>query len=442
MKKVVFSILLLAAVLSVQAQGIIFKNGDFDEVKQLAKQENKMIFIDFYTSWCGPCKMIAKDVFPQAKVGDYFNNRFVSYKTDAEKEGKELAKKYNISAYPSMVFLKADGEMLHKIVGACDANKLIAAADYATNAINNPNSLVNLKKLYPQKKTDEKFLLKYIDVLVASRESPVKEIKEYLKIQTSMKENEVEMMEFLLKYSKYLFCGGKAEQILNDNFNEFMSIATKKEEGELTKLRTYMIRRTGQLALIEKNVELYEVFMKSWLNRGEKARFEDYNDFRLELLLLKGEKDSYKKLAEHYLDSLITTKPIEQIHYDDSVYYKKTCDKLKGRIDMYANIYRSSAKDLDAGLQVKAIEKIGSQYLKNIKKRKEFKNMARWIEYGKQLLPDDYRMANLEANMLYRQGRKKDAIEAKKKVLDMIKPNARERNHIEAQLKKMKNNKF
>lgn len=50
------------------------------------------MFVDFYTDWCGPCKVMARDVFPQKQVGDFFNAKFVCLKLNAEKEGRELAK--------------------------------------------------------------------------------------------------------------------------------------------------------------------------------------------------------------------------------------------------------------------------------------------------------------------------------------------------------------
>ena len=71
------------------------------------------MFIDFYTSWCGPCKMMMKNVFPLKEVGDYLNARFVCVKIDAEKgEGPELAKRYKVKAYPTFVAIDPDEEVL------------------------------------------------------------------------------------------------------------------------------------------------------------------------------------------------------------------------------------------------------------------------------------------------------------------------------------------
>ena len=46
-----------------KAEGIAFFKGTWQEVLEQAKKENKLIFMDCYTSWCGPCKMLAKEVF-------------------------------------------------------------------------------------------------------------------------------------------------------------------------------------------------------------------------------------------------------------------------------------------------------------------------------------------------------------------------------------------
>lgn len=53
-----------------------FRSITFDEALAAAKAENKMVFIDFYTDWCGPCKAMARDVFPQKAVGDYMNEKW------------------------------------------------------------------------------------------------------------------------------------------------------------------------------------------------------------------------------------------------------------------------------------------------------------------------------------------------------------------------------
>lgn len=67
-----------------------FRDITFDQAIEAAQKENKLVFVDFYTDWCGPCKMMARDVFPQKELGDYMNDKFVSVKLNAEKERERI----------------------------------------------------------------------------------------------------------------------------------------------------------------------------------------------------------------------------------------------------------------------------------------------------------------------------------------------------------------
>ena len=99
---------------NVKAQGIVFFTGTWKQLVEKAKMENKPIFMDVYTSWCGPCKKMARETFTQKEVGDYFNTHFINYQIDAEKgEGVEIAKRYGVKAYPTCLFLLPDGKPVH-----------------------------------------------------------------------------------------------------------------------------------------------------------------------------------------------------------------------------------------------------------------------------------------------------------------------------------------
>ena len=100
------------------AGGIVFATGSLSDALAQAKRENKLVFVDCFTTWCGPCKMLAKQTFPNQAVGEFMNPRFVSLQIDMERgEGIELAKKWGIEAYPTMVVLDADGNVKGRIVG-------------------------------------------------------------------------------------------------------------------------------------------------------------------------------------------------------------------------------------------------------------------------------------------------------------------------------------
>lgn len=79
-------------------------------VLERAESENKMVFLDFYTDWCMPCKLMDEDVFTDKEIGRYFNENFLSMKIDAESEaGRNLAGIFEVRAYPTLIFLNKKG---------------------------------------------------------------------------------------------------------------------------------------------------------------------------------------------------------------------------------------------------------------------------------------------------------------------------------------------
>nr|WP_199080537.1 thioredoxin fold domain-containing protein [Pedobacter sp. ASV19] len=133
MKKLFIGLICLAALsASAQNREIAFQEADWKTQLAAAKKENKIIFFDAYTSWCGPCKVMAKEVFTKDSVADLFNNTFLNVKYDMEKgEGPALKDKYEVSAFPTYLFINGDGEIVHKIVGSMSASEFMQEAGKA-----------------------------------------------------------------------------------------------------------------------------------------------------------------------------------------------------------------------------------------------------------------------------------------------------------------------
>jgi len=94
----------------------------WENVLKTAKQENKHIFIDFYTTWCGPCKMLDKVTYQDPAVVEYLNG-IIAVKYDAEKdEGEVLAEKFRVKAYPTLLLLDPDGKVVDRHVGYLDGD--------------------------------------------------------------------------------------------------------------------------------------------------------------------------------------------------------------------------------------------------------------------------------------------------------------------------------
>ena len=92
MKRIVCLLICVCGYFQLFSQGVDFKQITLKEALEQAKAQGKMVFMDCYTTWCGPCKMMTEEVFPQKEAGDFFNAHFVNVKFDMEKgEGKELS---------------------------------------------------------------------------------------------------------------------------------------------------------------------------------------------------------------------------------------------------------------------------------------------------------------------------------------------------------------
>jgi len=132
MKNILVLIVMVSSMLTAYSQednadDINFLHKPWNEVIEIAKQENKLIFIDCYTSWCGPCKMLATKIFTQKKVADFYNANFICVKYDMEKgEGLKLVDKLKVKAYPTLLIYNGDGNEVHRKMGAGNAEEIIS----------------------------------------------------------------------------------------------------------------------------------------------------------------------------------------------------------------------------------------------------------------------------------------------------------------------------
>ena len=108
-------------------------------VLEQAAAEDKMVFLDFYTTWCTPCKLMEEDVFTDSGIGRYFNDNFLSMKIDAESQsGANIAGIFGVGVYPTLIFLDKKGVQVIRHEGVAYHTKLKNLADEALQNVN-PN---------------------------------------------------------------------------------------------------------------------------------------------------------------------------------------------------------------------------------------------------------------------------------------------------------------
>jgi thioredoxin-related protein len=154
-----------------QEKGMYFEhNTSWEKVLAKAKAENKYIFVDCFTTWCGPCKAMSKNIFPLEEVGNFYNKNFINVKIqlDTTKNdnddvkswfaaGKEISTKYEVRAYPTYLMFDPNGLIVHRAVGSSDAAAFLAKG---ADAINPEKQYYSLKRQYEAGKKNEAFLYK------------------------------------------------------------------------------------------------------------------------------------------------------------------------------------------------------------------------------------------------------------------------------------------
>ncbi len=116
---------------SVAEEGIQFFKGDWNTALQEAKKQDKLIFLDAYALWCGPCRMLKRNTFPDQAAGEFFNKHFINIAVDMEKgNGPVLAEQYKVNAYPTLIIVDSNGKLVSYTKGYINAKQLISFGKY------------------------------------------------------------------------------------------------------------------------------------------------------------------------------------------------------------------------------------------------------------------------------------------------------------------------
>ncbi len=143
-------------------QGIEFRDLKLKEALQAAEDEGKLVFVDAYTDWCGPCKWMAANMFPNEKIGQFYNKHFVCIQMDMEKgEGLAFAKNHSVRAYPTLLFLNREEEELMRAQGA--SPEVEDYLDNARRAMDPKRNMLYLQAEMPSRKEDLRFMEQYLE---------------------------------------------------------------------------------------------------------------------------------------------------------------------------------------------------------------------------------------------------------------------------------------
>ncbi len=192
----------ISSFFSIQAQGIEFFHGSWEDAILKAQQEDKIIFVDAFTTWCGPCKNMAANTFTAPEVGEYFNANFINMKIDMEKEmGLEFRKKFPVNAYPTLFFIDGQQEIVQKSVGAKNAADFLILGQSITGKYDKSKKY---EKAYADGDRSYKLVYDYVAALNKAGKPSTKIANDYLASQTDLTTEE--NLKFILEGASQVDC--------------------------------------------------------------------------------------------------------------------------------------------------------------------------------------------------------------------------------------------
>lgn len=292
----IISIICVLFCLNVQAEseGIQFFHGTLEEAKEAAKRENKLIFVDCYTTWCGPCKMLSKYVFTDPEMAEFYNANFINLKLDMEAEGRMFAIEYGISAYPTLLFIDHNGTVFKRIVGGRDAKTFILEG---TAAMTPDESVIKkMQERFDTGEREEEFLKSYIRNLSKAGKPLEIPLREYISLQSDAKQKEAPFTDFIFEVTNHIL--SKGTSILKENEALYKErYGVNKYEDKLLSIGTASVKDAV------KNKD--EVNYKKSMSFVSSLKNPDNKKIQMQLSLLWYESiqdwSHFAKVANNYL---------------------------------------------------------------------------------------------------------------------------------------------
>jgi len=384
-----FALLLMLPLFAIAQQGMKFEHGlSWKQIQEKAKNENKYIFMDAFTTWCGPCKYMSAKIFPMSEVGNFYNEKFINVKVQLDttkadndevkswyKDGHDIMTSYKVQVFPTYLFFSPDGKLVHRAVGAGDAAMIIGKGK---DALDPGKQFYTLHARYKGGSKDPA-LLKAL-------------------AKAAMDSYELEVMKNTV--SELIQSGPKITS--KDDYEFFSMAATSAKDDPAF---TYMLNNTdkfdGALGKGVANEKLVNIIMESVVNP---------------IVFKKGFNNKWENISASLQKDYPTQ--ADQVLLSSKVfYYQQTKDwnNFQAHIVDYVNKYGSK-------LTPTRLNDLAWTVFENCS---DMACINKALEWSKRSLAagDEPMFMDTYANFLYRKGKAKEAKAKEKKALELAPAN-------------------
>lgn len=380
-------------------QGIDFEHLTWVETLAKAKKEHQLIFLDAYTSWCGPCKQMNKRVFTNTEVGRLFNAKFLCIRIDVEKEkALGLDQLYDIAAFPALLFLDQEGKVVHRVCGYRNAQRLI---EDANTALDPQKRLLHYQQQFTDGNRAETFLRTYIQKLIGSCTNPANVVEAYWKTQKPKHYTHVFNWMMYLKFVRDI--RSKQFIYLLENLDTFRHIYGHDPDAYI--VHTY------------KNA-LSSLGKSYWKAASEKSQ-------HAKQILERYEKCKQLIRSQKYAESTAIICEFDLIFYDHLGWYQ----------DYAQTATHYVAHGIASPHRADKLNQIAWKYYEHIDNPKDLQNALKWIKISLEIV-ESYANLDTYAALLFKTGDLQKGQEMALKAIEIAKKKHQEYTATENLMKK------
>jgi thiol-disulfide isomerase/thioredoxin len=421
-------------------QGISFKEGTWEQLLNEAKANQKLIFVDIYTNWCAPCKVMDKNVFSSAEVGAMFNTSFINYKIDAEKgEGPAMVKRYTVTGYPNYLFVNPDGELVYRAIGSMSAKKFLSEAEKAIKAGKEYVPMASMEKDYREGRRDAGFLYEFLQRKKLNNDQSAFILDEYLK---AVPESALKTEKVLMIISENISTiDTKAFEILTASLKRFMNMTPGQQKFLLDGISKAK-RNTFKQAIETKDKQLLERLIEAVRQTSySEAGFEaEEKQFRLDFARITGDADNFRMIASKEGARLLA-KTNEQLAEESQQKTQRFIDNAKAQgLSENTTQYQQVLEEMNNNaekLTALRLNEYAWGYFQLIENKDELETALKWAERSIELFNSPMSL-DTYSHLLSKLGRKKEAVKAQKEAIKLAKKQKMDTKELEQHLKEIK----
>ena len=395
--------LMLCISAAAQPNSIVFYDTTWAAVKAKAKTEGKPIYVDCYTTWCGPCKWMNKNVFTNKEVADYYNTHFINVKMDMEKgEGKDMASRSRVKSYPTFLYFDKNGKTMHRTQGTRDTATFLQDGK---DALNPKNQLLTWHKKYSNGNRDSKFIRDFLMM------------RKKLGLRRNYVTKPMAHWYFALELEKGTLLS-----------KENIGVIDAYLDGIEHPAFNYFYTHRKEFAQLGDSAKVYDKIFKLYKNAFQKAyvwQQQDDGGWQQEL------NDSIYQIAKNTVQNSGFERSDEIIKATTPGYYfaKKEWGNYAKTVIEYEKAYPKDNWNW--------YNSVAWDFYEKIDDKKLLEQALKWAEKSLEF-NEYYANTDTKASVLYKLGRKEEALKTAKKAVEMGKANGSDVKVTEELVEKIK----